>query len=187
MTMRTRTQSHDTMLDLVPPFLLEAPRRVEPTPESDEWRRIWFAVQKRPWRALAVVAGDDGVPTFEVATLLMKAGHGMGEPICIADLRGEDHHAGAFLDMVAYHIGRGERVVMPTHSMRHALTVPIARGADCALLCIKLGTTSLRSVENTVAQIGRDRFLGSVVLHAKAGDEARHAPGSRQGLWKAQR
>src|SRR5215472_2830692 len=113
--------------------------------ERGEWRRIWLAIQSKPWRALAVVAGDDSIPTHDIATHLMKVGQRFGEPTFVADLRGAPYYAAAFLDVVAYHVSRGDRVVLPTGTVRDERSVLIARGADCAIFCARLGSTPIQA------------------------------------------
>ncbi|MGH7285761.1 MAG: hypothetical protein ACRELY_29940 [Polyangiaceae bacterium] len=59
----------------------------------------------------------------------------------------------------------GDRIVFAARSISENLaTIPIARFADCVLLCASLGSSPLSLIEETVAQVGRERFLGSVLL-----------------------
>jgi hypothetical protein len=188
--MAKRTEKHDTILDEVSPFLREEAPLLDTTLGTvsgrADWRRIWLATQSRPWRALAIVPGDDGLPTFEVASRLMWIGRSLGDPICVADLRGATHYAGAFLEIVAYHVSRGERIVMPTYTTDHDLTIPIARGADCVLLCVALGSTRVRRIEETLADVGKDRFVGSILLNTAPTNGVRHRSRRRPALLKAQ-
>jgi hypothetical protein len=47
------------------------------------------------------------------------------------------------------------------------VTVPVARAADCAILCVSLGTSSLTAVTDTIEQIGRKCFLGSLLVRGQ--------------------
>ena len=51
-------------------------------------QQLWVAMQRRPWRSLAVVAGSEGVSTIEIASVLAKiAWYYRGQPSCVVDLR----------------------------------------------------------------------------------------------------
>jgi hypothetical protein len=45
---------------------------------------------------------------------------------------------------------------------------PIAKQTDAVLLCIALGETNFKSAEETIAAVGRERVLGSIVLRPRA-------------------
>lgn len=147
------------------PFPPPAPRANTPWDRAD-WQRIWLATQARPWQTLAVVPADDGMSTYEVATLITALGQHHGEPMGFGDLRDVPlSGVTSVLDKMAWHVGRGERVVLATRSTRENLTtVPLARAADAVLLCVTLGTTPIEVVEEAVGHFGRDRFLGSILL-----------------------
>ncbi len=45
------------------------------------------------------------------------------------------------------------------------LVLPLALAADAVLLCVELGRTRLADTRHTVELIGRDRIIGTVLLH----------------------
>lgn len=150
------------------PFVVGAPVPIDSEWERADWQKIWFATQGTPWRTLAVVPGDGKTGSLEIATLLMMIGRRHGEPVYVADLRRvTPRYSRAFSEIIGWHVAQGDRVVLATCATSENIsTIPLARAADCALLCVTLGATPIRGVEDTIAQIGKERFLGSVVLRA---------------------
>jgi hypothetical protein len=43
----------------------------------------------------------------------------------------------------------------------------IVRQTDAVLICIALGETDFKAAEETIAAVGRDRVLGSIVLRPR--------------------
>jgi len=154
----------------------EAPPPIAGSRSHAEYQRIWLATQSQAWRTLAIVPVDDGVSTFEVASLITTLGVRHGEAVSVADLR--DVQIGrvpAFLEVAGELVSRGQRVVFATSSITENLaTIPLARiremspmtprAADGVVLCVSIGATSLGSIEATIEQIGKERFLGSILL-----------------------
>jgi len=146
----------------------ELPAYAETPWDRADWQRLWLGVQRHPWRTLAVVAGDRRLSTYEVASLIAALGRQHGEPIGVADVRDvSPSRASAVIELVSEMVAGGERVVFATRSVDDNLaTIPIARFADRVLLCVSLGSTCLELVEQTVALVGKERFLGSLLLEA---------------------
>jgi hypothetical protein len=112
------------------------------------------------------VPGDDRIPTLSVANLIARLALDRGESIHVADLRRlRLKHVDAFLEAIRWDSDQGKRIIFATTSASANLsTVPLARAADCAILCVALGATSLRSVREVIDQIGRTHFLGSLLF-----------------------
>jgi hypothetical protein len=91
-----------------------------------------------------------------------------GKEVSLADLRSvELHDANAYLEVMRRHVTRGERVVLVLGScFDHPATIPFTRAADCALLCVTMGATRQAKAAQTVERIGKERFLGSVLVNA---------------------
>jgi hypothetical protein len=143
--------------------------------DRDDWQRMWFRTQSRDWRTLALVPGDDHTSTFDVANLIAKLALDHGESVRVADLRAlRPRHVDGFLEGTLRDAGQGTRIVFATRPVsNNAATVPLARAADCAILCVSLGSTSLTSIKDTIEQVGRKHFLGSLLVRATA--ESAHA------------
>jgi hypothetical protein len=139
--------------------------------DSVEMQRLWLATQKRPWRSLAVIAGSPGVDTLAVADMLARiAWWYRGQPTGVVDLRDlrlrlVEHQ----LEEIAELTTHGERLILALRSVSENPTVvPVAKITDAAVMCVELGTTSIRSARSAVDEIGKDRFLGSIVLKPSA-------------------
>ncbi len=133
-----------------------------------DWQGLWQRTRTLEWHTLALVPGDDQTSTAGVATLLARLSRDQGDPIQVADVRAlRPKHIDAFLDWARWEASQGARILFVTGPVRTNLaTVPITRAADCALLCVSLGVTSAVAARTTIEQIGRERFLGSLLVHA---------------------
>lgn len=86
----------------------------------------------------------------------------------IADLRRVPlGHVDSVTAEIRSHVDRGERVLIALGSIiDNPSAVLLAQIADCALLCVGLGATAIADAEQTVMEIGRDHFLGSILLRS---------------------
>jgi hypothetical protein len=145
---------------------VEAPMSVDGSWDRTDWQRMWLRTQSRDWRTLALVPGDDQTSTFDVANLIARLALDHGESIHVADMRElRLKYVDAFLEGTRWDASQGDRIIFATRAASANLTtVAVARAADCAILCVSLGSTSLDSVRETIEQIGRKHFLGSLVV-----------------------
>jgi hypothetical protein len=145
----------------------QTPRFARPWERAD-YQRIWMRVASRDWRTLAIVPAEDGMSTYDVAHLIVTLGAFHGESIGVFDFREvRMNRALEVLEEAELQLERGERIVFATRSIRENLaTIPLARATDGAVLCVSLGSTSMRFAEETIEQIGKDRFLGSILVRA---------------------
>jgi hypothetical protein len=116
---------------------------------------------------LAVVAGGPSVDTVLVAELIAKlVWWYQGQSPYVFDLRDLTYR------LVEYHerevrarMATGSRVVMALRATaENPTTAPMARTADAAVLVVELAKSARSTAEDTMAAVGRDRFLGCVVL-----------------------
>jgi hypothetical protein len=130
-------------------------------------QKLWLATQRKKWRSLAIVAASKKVDTLVVAETLAKiAWWYRGEPSCVFDLRDLS------LRLVEYQVNEvrgqvegGALVVIALRSIfENPTTVPVADGADAVVLCLGLGKTLIADAEATIAEVGRERVIGSIVL-----------------------
>jgi hypothetical protein len=128
---------------------------------------LWLALQRRTWRSLAVIAASEGVETLTVADTLAKIAWGYtGQPTCVFDMRDLNlrllEHQ--IRDMAAQLQG-GERVFVALRSINENPTaVPLAMAADAVVLCVELGRTDIKGAQRTLATIGREKFLGTLLV-----------------------
>jgi hypothetical protein len=134
---------------------------------------LWLATQRRVWRSLAVVGASKEVTTIPIANMLAKlAWWYRGQPSSVADFRDLS------LRLVEYQLAdlasQLERapitIVVALRSIfENPTVVPVARTVDAAVLCVQLGASKINESRKTVDAIGRDRFLGTIIIpHANA-------------------
>jgi hypothetical protein len=142
-----------------------------------EYQRLWMRVASRDWQTLAVVPVEDGVSTVDVANLIVALGASHGESIGVFDFR--DVQMGRALEVIKAaerQLERGERLVFATRSIRaNIATIPLARATDGAVLCVSIGSTRMSLAAETIEQIGREHFIGSILVRSP-GDEASAHP-----------
>jgi hypothetical protein len=150
------------------PLAAEEPSRasVEGSWDRTDWQRMWLRTQGLDWKTLALVPGDDQTSTLDVANLIAKLALDHGESINVADMRAlRLKHVPSFLEAIRWETNKGARTILATRSTSTNLaTVSIARAADCAILCVSLGSTSLSSIRATIELIGQRHFLGSLLV-----------------------
>lgn len=158
--------------DLPPPspdtaIVRRDPHSPEPMDDVSS-QLLWLATQGRKWRSLAVVAASEGLPTIEVASMLAKlAWWYRGLPSSVADFRDLSLRLVDYqLSDVAAQLERDPvTIVIALRSIFENPTVlPVASAVDAAVLCVQLGHTPVRAARQTVERIGRDRFIGTIVL-----------------------
>jgi len=156
---------------------LVLPQKVAPLADDPKTQQLWLALQQRPWRSLAVVAASKGIGTLKVANDLAKiAWWYTGQPTCVFDMRDLslrllDHQ----LRDMGGQLKGGERVFIALRSSAENPTaVPLARAADVAVLCVRLGATDAKSAERTLEAVGRNRFIGTLLVSAD--DDPPEAP-----------
>ncbi|HEY3822312.1 MAG TPA: hypothetical protein VGL81_34340 [Polyangiaceae bacterium] len=170
----TRTEPSWTLV----PSEQTVPKGVDSWDRSD-WQRVWLRTQSTDWRMLALVPGDDQTSTLDVANVIARLALDHGESIRVADARAlRPKHVDDFLEGSRWEASQGTRIVFATRpASSNIATVPIARAADCAILCASLGSTSLKGIRSTIEEIGRDHFLGSLLVQAsKKGKPRRLKP-----------
>jgi hypothetical protein len=148
------------------------PREGADPPMAASWnradlQRIWLGTQRRTWRTLAIVPVGEGTSSYHLAWLITTLGIHNGESVCLADVR--DIHldrARAILESASELANRGNRVIFATRSITENLaTIPVARAAEGVILCVSMGSTLLDRVQETIDQIGKERLLGSMLIH----------------------
>ncbi len=143
-----------------------------PTAHQDsEWQRIWFAVRSQAWTSLALIPGNAGIDAARIAESLAAMGRVHGErPVTLINATGvEIANVQAVIDAMGASVSRGDRVIVAVGAIdEQPSTVPIAQAASAALLIVRLGESMLDSAQGALLAVGRDRFLGSVVLDGQS-------------------
>jgi hypothetical protein len=138
-------------------------------------QRLWLATQSREWQSLAIMAASESVETLPIAeTLAQIAWCYQGQPTCAYDLRDlslrlADHQ----IQEVRAQAGYGTRVLVALRSpAENPTALLVARETDAVLLCIAVDGTEIRTVERAIDDIGRERILGTILIHRRAGKRA---------------
>jgi len=125
-----------------------------------EWQRLW----------LAVVPASEGAPadfTLRVAVTLARTGmvH-LGSPVQVADgTKVPLAYLTQFMEEVQRCTRDGERILVAVAPMtKNPITLSIAQATDAALLCVLLDHMTSSRSKKTVAEIGFNRFVGSVIF-----------------------
>ncbi len=154
---------------------LSTPTGIEGAEDCTDWQRVWLRAQSRDWRILALVPGDDQACTLDVANLIAAFARDHGEEVVVADLRElRLKYVDTCLEGMRGAASQSERIIFAMRSpSKNMATIRLARAADCAILCASLGFTSLDSVRDTVEQIGREHFLGSLLVRSSTTSDSR--------------
>lgn len=157
------------------PQLVDVPgeeplRAVEPP--SPEAQQLWFMLAKRRWTSLALVPADEGVSTAALAASLAEVGRQLNEGAVTAlQLPRLDYITASGIANAISAAGRGEGVpedlqviiaIPPVISQ--PLAVAVAQAADAAVLCVQLGRTRLSAARRTMELVGRELWVGSILL-----------------------
>jgi hypothetical protein len=139
--------------------------------DSPDLERIWLAAHSLEWRSLALVPASEGISVIELAHAISALGLShRGESIGVADLRDVPlPRVRGHIEVVRWHVNHGERVILALRStFENIATIPLVRVADRAILCVALGLTGIAQANQTVEHVGRDRFIGTVILRPTA-------------------
>jgi hypothetical protein len=149
--------------------------------EDVRLQKLWLALQRREWRSLAVMATGTSLQTLPVAEMLAQiAWCYRGQPSCVFDLRDVSLRLADYqIREVHQQADAGARVLIALRSAAENPTaVLIAREADAVVLCVQLGTTQVKAAEQAIADVGRERVLGTIIVRPDP-KKTNGAPGSR--------
>jgi len=142
-------------------------------------QKLWISLQRKAWRVLAIVPATREISSLAAANVLAEvAWRYRGDPTSVLDLR----EVG--LRLVEYQtkeitaqIEQGNSVILALSSVsQNASAISLARFADAAVLLVRYGETSVEAAEQSIAEIGADKFCGTLVV--KPGSGATEAPSS---------
>lgn len=135
-----------------------------------DWQRLWLAAQRATWTSLALVPVGATVATPRLAAALAEVGREhLGGTVVACDLTTVSLSSlKSELHALAERARCAERAVLalpPLHGSPAGLA--LARAADAVILCVTLGDSSITEAEQTLADIGPDRVLGSVIVRPR--------------------
>lgn len=134
------------------------------------WQRLWLRCQQHDWQSLAFIGSSkrdpDGV--LEIAHGMARLASELGQELTVFDARSLGlKDMGRMLAQIQSITSRGKRCIVVLKLVtENATTVPMAQNVDAALLGVFIGETSVVAASRTIDEVGRPKFLGSVVLNA---------------------
>ena len=134
------------------------------------WQRLWLRCQQHDWQSLAFIGSSkrdpDGV--LEIAHGMARLASELGQELTVFDARALGlKDMGRMLAQIQSITSRGKRCIVVLKLVtENATTVPMAQNVDAALLGVFIGETSVVAATRTIEEVGRPKFLGSVVLNA---------------------
>jgi hypothetical protein len=137
------------------------------TAPSLDWQRLWFATRQQAWSSLAVIPSDGALDVKWVAESLVATGRLYGEkPVSLLDATGaQPSDVRQLVESLAAMTARGEWVVVAVDPItENPSAVPLVRATSASLLAVRLGESLLGSARAAIEAVGRERFLGSIVL-----------------------
>jgi hypothetical protein len=152
-------------LDAGVPSMMSGSNTMDPV-----WQRLWLRCQQHDWQSLAFIGSSkrdpDGV--LEIAHGMARLASELGQELTVFDARNLGlKDMGRMLAQIQSITSRGKRCIVVLKLVtENATTVPMAQNVDAALLGVFIGETSVIASSRTVEEVGRPKFLGSVVLNA---------------------
>ena len=134
------------------------------------WQRLWLRCQQHDWQSLAFIGSSkrdpDGV--LEIAHGMARLASELGQELTVFDARNLGlKDMGRMLAQIQSITSRGKRCIVVLKLVtENATTVPMAQNVDAALLGVFIGETSVIAASRTIDEVGRPKFLGTVVLNA---------------------
>lgn len=132
------------------------------------WQRLWLRCQQHEWTSLALVGSSKRDPNamLSVAQGMARMASELGQELDVFDARDIGlRDMGPTIDKIRAHVNRKKRCIVVMRLVsENATTVPVAQQVDAALLGVFIGETTVVAASRTVDEIGRTKFLGSVVL-----------------------
>ena len=157
-------------LTQVPPDALALRPNDKPNAWDDvRMQKLWLATQRREWQSVAIVPASQSVETLPIAeTLAQIAWCYNGQPSCVFDLRDLSLRLAEYQIREAHAQAQsGARVLVALRSLAENPTaLLVARQTDAVILCIAMGETELKVADKAIAEIGRDRVLGTILVRA---------------------
>jgi hypothetical protein len=159
-------------------------RRTPATSKEIEAQELWLAITRREWQTLAVIPAHRDGSALSIATALAEAGSLLrGRPVELFSADRADHGVtgeqsvvlnGRATSHIPLHtvpdgglppaLEKFERVVALEPLALNPMGATIAQAAEAVLMVAESGVTEIRNAKRTVEMIGRERFLGCVLV-----------------------
>jgi hypothetical protein len=156
----------------------------EPAPEdprlaSVDLQQLWFQLHRREWSSLVLVPAEPGNSAAGLTTMLGRVGTTISHSA--PKVVNAERMAPAAIRELIVHLVNPPVLVSPDDQRRvlisidsvlsNPLAIGVAQAADAVVLCVRKGRTKIAAARRTIELIGRERFVGSVVL-SRGGDRS---------------
>ena len=138
---------------------------------NSEWQRIWFSMRQHTWTSLAVVPSHAGINVVKVAEMLVATGRLQGErPVDLVNATGVQlGNVQEVIESLTAAANRGvSAIVAIDPSPENPSAVAIVQACSVALLVVRLGESLIASAQTSLDLVGRNRFIGSIVVDSAA-------------------
>ena len=133
-------------------------------------KQVWLQL-RGSWSWLAVVPGEPDLSTADFAHALSQVGTGLSaEPVGFIEASEVDLESGSWL---IGRLGGGEAdetrspartLVSLANPIENPFALPLTQAADGVILCVRRGRTPIASIRETIAAVGADHVVCSVVV-----------------------
>jgi hypothetical protein len=141
------------------------------TSQDPTWQRLWLRCQQHDWMSLALVGSSKAYPNvvIELGWGLARLAHELGQEIQVIDARNFGlREIKQVEDEIKRISARGKRCILVLRLVsENATSVPLGQLVDAALLGVFIGETSMVAASRSIDEIGRQKFLGTVILTPK--------------------
>jgi hypothetical protein len=140
-----------------------------------EHQALWFALASRRIASVVLVPADGACAVAELATALANVGRRLGDnPVTAVVSDAIDYE---FVTRTAALVALTRKrddvppgaspleVIVAIHPVTvEPLGLALVQAADATILCVKQGHTGLAAARKTVALVGRERLIGSILV-----------------------
>jgi hypothetical protein len=144
---------------------------------SRDLQELWFATRRWGWSSLVLVPAHPGGSAIEIAKALARVSGLRGGKALRINAEGmtlastsdlvEDISSRSTVRSMRPENERGrngQTIIAIDSVVSNPSGIAVATAADAVLLCVELGRTTIASALRTVELIGRERFIGCVVV-----------------------
>lgn len=133
---------------------------------SAELQRTCLAVLRDSWSTLAVVATDPSIPAHDLANAFVSTARAYRlAPVRVLDGVGANAvQVARLLEGLEQQRDGSRTVIAVDDPLESPTRIPLVFAADAVVLVVRLGASTVRSVEATAELVGRDRIVGCVVV-----------------------
>jgi hypothetical protein len=141
-----------------------------PPRSSQEVQALWFACLRFEWNVLVLVPATPGASCLELARALADVGGSLrsSRPKAVSadglDLGDVAQLVMEMSEPLAPGVEPTKTIIALDSVIQNPFSIAVALAADAAIICLHMGVTELSAANSTIEMIGREKFIGSVLL-----------------------